>query len=56
MTENIMRLDKLNEIHKAPGEYRPLCEEDLFYIPYWEKSFAEECGVEAFNIPLMLSV
>lgn len=51
MTENIMRLDKLNEIQKAPGEYRPLREDDLFYVPYWEQSFAEECEVEAFNIP-----
>ena len=48
---NIMRLDKVNEITKAPGSFRPLQESDLFFVPYWERSFGEECKVEVYDIP-----
>jgi len=48
---NIMRLDKLNEIDKAPGFCRPLQESDLFYVPYWEYSFADECQLVTLSIP-----
>ncbi|MDD4774784.1 MAG: GNAT family N-acetyltransferase [Eubacteriales bacterium] len=47
---NIMRLDRLNNIERAPGFCRPLREDDLFFVPYWERSFQEECGVEVYDI------
>jgi len=40
---NIMRLDKVNAITKAPGHYRPLRESDLFFAPYWELAFNYDC-------------
>ena len=48
---NIMRLDKVNEINKAPGFCRPLREDDLFFVPYWERSFSEDCRGEPGDIP-----
>lgn len=46
-----MRLDKINDIPKATGFCRSLKKDDLFYVPYWEHSFGEECQVEVFDIP-----
>ncbi|MCL2401453.1 MAG: GNAT family N-acetyltransferase [Oscillospiraceae bacterium] len=48
---NIMRLDKVNDIEKAPGFSRPLRADDLVYVPYWERAFSEECDVETYDIP-----
>ena len=48
---NIMRLDKVNDIERAPGFCRSLREEDLFYVPYWEYSFAVECQLQLSDIP-----
>lgn len=50
MSEVIMRLDKVNDIPKAPGHCRPLCEDDLFYLPYWLRSFGEECQTEVSDV------
>jgi len=50
MSMNIMRLDKVNEIDNAPGFCRPLQESDLYYVPYWERSFYEDCGFDAVGI------
>ena len=55
MSMNIMRLDRLNELPKAPGFCRPLCEGDMFYVPYWERSFNEDCRVEATDIPTKIN-
>jgi predicted GNAT family acetyltransferase len=43
---NIMRLDKVNEITKAPGFARLLCEDDLFFLPYWELAFNMDCRLD----------
>ena len=51
MSMNIMRLDKVNDIPKAPGFCRPLREDDLFFTPFWERSFGEDCKVEVNDIP-----
>lgn len=51
MSMNVMRLDKVGDIPKAPGHCRPLWEDDLYYVPYWERAFSEECRVEVFDIP-----
>ena len=48
---NVMRLDEVNNVPKAPGSYRPLKEDDLFYVPYWEHSFSEECKIEVHTLP-----
>ena len=50
LSMNIMRLDKVSEIQKAPGRCRVLTEDDLFYTPYWERAFGEDCRVEVFDI------
>lgn len=51
LSMHIMRLDRVNSIVRAPGYARPLQETDLFYIPYWEDAFAEECSVETYTLP-----
>lgn len=51
MSMKIMRLDTVGAIEKAPGHCRPLCEDDLFFAPYWERAFGEECHVEVYEIP-----
>ena len=51
LSMNIMRLDKVNDIPKATGCCRLLREDDLFYAPYWERAFGEECKVEYYGIP-----
>lgn len=48
---NIMKLDKVNPINKAPGFMRPLEEKDLFFAPYWERAFSEECDIGTVSIP-----
>ena len=50
MSMNIMRLDKVNDIKKADGFCRELCENDMFFIPYWEKEFAVDCRVNVSSI------
>ena len=51
MSMNIMRLDKVADIEKAPGKMRPLGEDDMFFAPYWERAFSVDCGTEVFDIP-----
>jgi len=50
MSMNIMRLDSVSKIEKAPGFCRPLREEDLFFAPYWERAFEEDCHTEVYGI------
>ncbi|MCL1807161.1 MAG: GNAT family N-acetyltransferase [Oscillospiraceae bacterium] len=51
LSMNIMRLDKVIPVEKSPGFARPLTESDLFFVPYWERIFCEDCHVEVFDIP-----
>jgi predicted GNAT family acetyltransferase len=51
MSMNIMRLDGVNEIARAPGYLRLLREDDLFFVPFWERAFEEECRVLVNDIP-----
>ena len=48
---NVMRLDKVNPIPKPPGHCRVLQADDLFFTPYWERAFAEDCRVDVLDIP-----
>ncbi|HWR18206.1 MAG TPA: GNAT family N-acetyltransferase [Clostridia bacterium] len=50
MSMNIMQLDKVNEVKKAPGALRLLREDDLYFAPYWERAFGEDCHVEVYDI------
>lgn len=50
MSMNIMRLDKVNDIQKAPGHCRPLTEDDLFFIPYWELACNADCSLDEGNL------
>ena len=50
MSMNIMRLDKVNEMQKAPGYCRALKEDDLHFVPYWDRSFNEDCRIETTDI------
>jgi predicted GNAT family acetyltransferase len=45
-----MRLDKVNDVPKAPGFARSLREDDLYFMPYWERIFGKECRVESYDI------
>jgi len=40
---NAMQLDNLSEIDFAPGYLREITEEDLYYTPYWERGFINDC-------------
>lgn len=42
----VMRLDRVANHTPSPGAARPLREEDLFFVPYWSRAFAEEAHVE----------
>ena len=50
MSMNIMRLDQVSVPQKAPGHCRTLREDDLFFVPYWERLFNEDCHIEVFDI------
>ena len=50
MTMVAMRLDALADYKKAPGSSRALESSDMFFAPYWERAFSEDCRVEAFTI------
>ncbi|MDR2532808.1 MAG: GNAT family N-acetyltransferase [Oscillospiraceae bacterium] len=45
MSTNVMRLDKISNIQKAPGFCRELRKDDLFYMPFWIKAFGDDCKV-----------
>ena len=49
-TLNAMQLDKLSDVEFAPGYLREITEDDLYYIPYWEKGFLNDCGLEDNNV------
>lgn len=50
LSMNIMRLDSVNSIKKSSGKLRLLRDDDLFFAPYWERAFGEECRVEVYDI------
>lgn len=43
---NVYSLTKVKEVSKPSGRLRPATKEDLFYLPYWHRSFATECGLD----------
>ncbi|MCL1835237.1 MAG: GNAT family N-acetyltransferase [Oscillospiraceae bacterium] len=51
MSMVVMELDRVNEPGRAPGRCRLLREDDIFFVPYWERAFSEDCRVEVFDIP-----
>ena len=51
MTIAAMKLDALSEYTKAPGAPRMLEPRDMFYAPYWERAFSEDCRTKVFSIP-----
>jgi len=46
-----MRLDKPVKYEKAPGLFRTLDASDMFFAPYWEQAFSEDCRTTVFSIP-----
>ena len=50
MTITAMRLDALSDYTKASGICRTLENRDLFFAPYWERAFSEDCRTKAFTI------
>ena len=50
MTSSIMRLDKLAGHKTAPGALRALEKRDMFFAPYWERAFSEDCRSHVFSI------
>jgi len=51
LSMTLMRLDRLAEYEKAPGHCRTLEERDMFFTPYWERAFSEDCRVHVFSLP-----
>jgi len=45
-----MKLEKPAKYEKAPGVFRALEERDMFYAPYWERAFSEDCRAAVFSI------
>jgi len=45
-----MKLDKLVAHRNAPGHCRALETRDLFFAPYWERAFSEDCRTTVFTI------
>jgi len=45
-----MRLDKPVKYKNAPGFCRSLEARDLFFAPYWERAFSEDCRTTVFTI------
>ena len=50
MQISAMRLDKPVSYVNAPGSWRMLEEGDLFFAPYWEGAFSEDCRAKVFTI------
>jgi hypothetical protein len=50
LTTNVMRLDTVNDFGPSPGFSRPLRESDVFFVPYWERAFAEDCHLDVSDI------
>ncbi|MDR0862698.1 MAG: GNAT family N-acetyltransferase [Oscillospiraceae bacterium] len=48
LTMNVMRLDTVNDVPRAPGQLRALRESDLFFAPYWARGFAEDCNNKVY--------
>ena len=51
MTIAVMRLDKPVDHQEAPGFSREIQSGDLFFAPYWERAFSEDCRATVFSIP-----
>lgn len=51
MKTSAMRLDKLSDHKKAQGFCRELEKRDMYYAPFWERSFSEDCRSHVFTIP-----
>lgn len=45
-----MQLDRLIKCDRASGLCRALSERDMFYTPYWERAFSEDCKSHVFSI------
>lgn len=50
MSMYVMKLEQLAELERAPGYARAVQQKDLYFVPYWEKAFAEECMLPAGSI------
>ena len=50
MSTTVMRLDELSVYKKAPGFCRTLETRDMFFAPYWERAFSEDCRTPVFSI------
>ena len=51
----VMRLDELAKYNKAQGYCRELTVKDMYFVPFWERSFGEECRTQVFPIPDVVS-
>ena len=47
----VMYLDILQAYDKAPGNFREIEERDMFFVPFWEHAFGEDCRIHVFPLP-----
>lgn len=50
LTMNIMQLDNLETTAISKGKMRLLCEDDMFFVPYWEREFGRDCKLDYYDI------
>jgi len=46
----IMRLDAVNDIHRAPGHHRLMRPDEMYYMPYWMSGFEADCNLRESGI------
>ena len=49
MNLNAMQLSEVAKIDCAPGFMREIAEEDIYFLPYWEKEFHIECNEQPWT-------
>ena len=47
---NLMICTDILKTPECSGKMRPLTEDDLFYVPYWEVEFSRECEIEGHDL------
>ena len=51
----VMYLDRLHAYDIAPGYFREIGERDMFFVPFWEHAFGEDCRVHVSPLPEVVS-
>ena len=50
MSMTIMQLEDVKDIPRARGAMREICAEDMSFLPFWARAFADDCRIETYTI------